>query len=220
MEYDDWIASGKSTRVWLADSMTALCQFAYVTPIPRVMHWNKYSRGRYECKQEKYEKCEACDRGIDQINEYTYGVYIRSGNKHIRHLSTAYTSHHNLQRDFQGLFAENINPCSILWEIQRGKIKTLTGKEVNGYKFTPMVDMKTTFVDEADRPSPFDDSRKWLVERLVAEGIRDLDGKPYNLIDLFLELKSRFPAIKDKKLKMYAIRLSIDGIVDLRRAKE
>ena len=80
--------------------------------------------------------------------------------------------------------------------------------------------MKTTFVDEADRPSPFDDSRKWLVERLVAEGIRDLDGKPYNLIDLFLELKSRFPAIKDKKLKMYAIRLSIDGIVDLRRAKE
>ena len=64
------------------------------------------------------------------------------------------------------------------------------------------------------------DLRKWLVERLVAEGIRDLDGKPYNLIDLFLELKSRFPAIKDKKLKMYAIRLSIDGIVDLRRAKE
>ena len=52
MEFDDWIASEKSTRVWLADSMTALGQFAYVTPIPRVMHYNKHTKGRYECKQE------------------------------------------------------------------------------------------------------------------------------------------------------------------------
>ena len=219
MEFDDWIESDKSTRVWLADSMTALAQFAYVTPIPRVMHYNKYTKGRYECKQEKYEKCEACDKGIDQISEYTYGVYIQDGDSNIRHLSTAYTSHHNLQRDFQNLFAENTNPCSILWEVQRGKIKTLTGREVNGYKFTPMKDM-SAFVDEADRPSPFDDSRKWVVERMVAEGIRDLDGKQYNLIDLFLELKDRFPSIKESKLKAYAIRLSIDGVVDLRRAKE
>jgi len=219
MEYDDWIASDKSTRVWLSDSMTALAQFAYVTPIPRVMHYNKYTKGRYECKQEKYEKCEACDKGIDQISEYTYGVYIQDGDKNIRHLSTAYTSHHNLQRDFQNLFAENTNPCSILWEVQRGKIKSLTGREVNGYKFTPKIDMPS-FVDEADRPSPFDDSRKWIVERMVAEGIRDLDGKQYNLIDLFLELKDRFPSIKESKLKAYAIRLSIDGVIDLRRAKE
>jgi hypothetical protein len=183
------------------------------------MHYNKHTRKRYECKQERYEKCEACDRGIDQISEYTYGIYIKDGDKNIRHLSTAYTSHHNLQRDFQNLFAENVNPCSILWEIQRGKIKTLTGREVNGYKFTPMKDM-SAFVDEADRPSPFDDSRKWVVERMVAEGIRDLDGKQYNLIDLFLELKDRFPSIKESKLKAYAIRLSIDGVVDLRRAKE
>ena len=69
MEFDDWIESGKSTRVWLVDSMTALCQFAYVSPIPRVMHYNKHTHKRYECKQEKYEKCEACDRGIDQISE-------------------------------------------------------------------------------------------------------------------------------------------------------
>jgi hypothetical protein len=55
---------------------------------------------------------------------------------------------------------------------------------------------------------------------MVAEGIRDLDGKQYNLIDLFLELKDRFPSIKESKLKAYAIRLSIDGVVDLRRAKE
>ena len=219
MEFDDWIASEKSTRVWLADSMTALGQFAYVTPIPRVMHYNKHTKGRYECKQEKYEKCEACDKGIDQISEYTYGIYIKDGDKDIRHLSTAYTSHHNLQRDFQNLFAENVNPCSILWEIQRGKIKTLTGREVNGYKFTPIKDM-SAFVNEADRPSPFDDSRKWVVERMVAEANRDIDGKPYNLIDLLLEHKTRFPSNKHKKLKTYAIRLCSDGVIDLRRAKE
>jgi len=219
MDYDDWIESGKSTRVWLVDSMTALCQFAYVSPIPRVMHYNKHTHKRYECKQEKYEKCEACDRGIDQISEYTYGVYIDGADKLIRHLSTAYTSHHNLQRDFQSLFAENINPCSFLWKVQRGKIKTLTGREVNGYMFTPQQDMPA-YVAEADRPSPFDDGRKWIVERMVAEAIKDIDGQPYNLIDLFLELKTRFPNIEDKKLKSYAIRLCIDGVVDLRRAKE
>ena len=219
MEFDAWIESGKSTRVWLVDSMHARCPFAYVSPIPRVMHYNKHTHKRYECKQEKYEKCEACDRGIDQISEYTYGIYIQGGDKLIRHLSTAYTSHHNLQRDFQNLFAENINPCSFLWEVQRGKIKTLTGREVNGYKFTPHQDMPA-YVTEADRPSPFDDGRKWVVDRMVAEAIRDIDGQPYNLIDLFLELKKRFPNIEDKKLKTYAIRLSIDGVVDLRRAKE
>ncbi len=219
MEFDDWIESGKSTRVWLVDSMTALCQFAYVSPIPRVMHYNKHTHKRYECKQEKYEKCEACDRGIDQISEYTYGVYIDGADKLIRHLSTAYTSHHNLQRDFQSLFAENINPCSFLWKVQRGKIKTLTGREVNGYKFTPQQDMPA-YVAEADRPSPFDDGRKWVVDRMIAEAIKDIDGQPYNLIDLFLELKNRFPNVEDKKLKSYAIRLCIDGVVDLRRAKE
>ena len=76
------------------------------------------------------------------------------------------------------------------------------------------------YVAEADRPSPFDDGRKWIVDRMIAEAIKDIDGQPYNLIDLFLELKSRFPNVEDKKLKSYAIRLCIDGVVDLRRAKE
>jgi len=219
MEYDDWIKSGKSTRVWLVDSMTAICQFAYVSPIPRVMHYNKYTRGRYPCKQEKYEKCEACDRGIDQIYEFTYGIYIRDQDNTIRHMATTYTSNSNLQRDFNNLFKENVNPCSILWEVRREKIKTITGKDVNGYAFKPMMETKP-YVDEANRPSPFDDGKKWIVERMVAENLRDIDGEVYNLIDLFLELKTRFPAIEDKTLKAYAIRLSIDGVVDLRRAKE
>ena len=85
--------------------------------------------------------------------------------------------------------------------------------------FTPQQDMPA-YVAEADRPSPFDDGRKWVVDRMIAEAIKDIDGQPYNLIDLFLELKNRFPNVEDKKLKSYAIRLCIDGVVDLRRAKE
>ena len=74
MEFDDWVESDKSTRVWLADSMTALGQFAYVTPIPRVMHYNKHTRKRYECKQERYEKCErvieVLTRLVNTLMEY------------------------------------------------------------------------------------------------------------------------------------------------------
>tara|TARA_R100001443_G_scaffold53657_2_gene65280 strand:+ start:114 stop:770 length:657 start_codon:yes stop_codon:yes gene_type:complete len=218
MDYDDWV-TGKSTRVWLADSMTALAQFAYVSPIPRVMHWNKTTGKRYQCKQERYEKCEACDKGIDQISEYTYGIYIKDGDNDIRHLPTSYTTNQHLQEHFKTIFAENINPCSVLWEITRGKIKTLTGRMVNGYSFNPLLE-SDPFVAEADRPSPFDDERKWVVDRLVAESLRDIDGEQFNLIDLFLEMKTRFPQIEDKKLKTYAIRLCAEGVLDLRRAKE
>ena len=49
MEYSDWIESGKSKRVWLADSMTALAQFDYVNPIQRVMHWDKKKKRRGGC---------------------------------------------------------------------------------------------------------------------------------------------------------------------------
>lgn len=218
MEYDDWL-TGKSTRVWLVDSMTALAQFAYVSPIPRVMHYNKSTGKRYQCKQEKYEKCEACVRGIDQISEFTYGVYIEHGDSDIKHFPTSYTTHQHLQEHFKTIFAENVNPCSILWGISRGQIKTLTGRMVNGYSFKPIED-SIPFVQEADRPSPFDDDRKWVVDRMVAESLRDLDGEQFNLIDLFLEMKTRFPVIDDKKLKAYAIRLCAEGVLDLRRAKE
>ena len=51
------------------------------------------------------------------------------------------------------------------------------------------------------------------VEHQKKEGIKDFS-------DLFLEMKSRFPNIEDKKLKSYAIRLCAEGVLDLRRAKE
>tara|TARA_Y100001938_G_scaffold43035_1_gene59484 strand:+ start:3581 stop:4237 length:657 start_codon:yes stop_codon:yes gene_type:complete len=218
MEYDEWM-EGKSTRVWLSDSMTALAQFAYVSPIPRVMHYNRATGGRYPCVKEKYGKCDGCDRGVDQISEFTYGIYIADKDKNIKHFPTSFTTNQHLQEHFRKIFAENINPCSILFEVSRGKIKTLTGRMVNGYSFKPLLESEP-FVGEADRPSPFDDDKKWVVDRLIAESLRDLDGEQFNLIDLFLEMKSRFPHIEDKKLKSYAIRLCAEGVLDLRRAKE
>ena len=227
MEYSDWIASSKSDRVWLEDSMTALAQFAYVTPIQRVMHWNNTTRRRTYCYEEKYEKCFMCDKGVQKIYDYTYGLFINAEDKDIRYLSTSSATHKNLQRDFNRLFEANINPCEVLWEIRRGKIKTLTGREVNGYDFNPMVDwdeenginiLMPAFVAEADRPSPFQDDMEWIVPRIIADGLLDLDSKPMDLISLFVEMKERFPAYSDKDLKQYAIRLVDNGAVDLRRA--
>ena len=41
MSYDDWTQSDRDTgRVWLYDKQSALGQFAFITPIHRVRHWN------------------------------------------------------------------------------------------------------------------------------------------------------------------------------------
>ena len=48
----------------------------------------------------------------------------------------------------------------------------------------------------------------------------DLDKQPFNLIDLYTEMKERFPNIEDKQIKEYAILLGDGGVVDLRKAKE
>jgi hypothetical protein len=74
------------------------------------------------------------------------------------------------------------------------------------------------FVAEADRPSPFQDDMEWLVPRIIADGLLDLDSRPMDLISLFVEMKERFPSYSDKDLKQYAIRLVDNGAVDLRRA--
>ena len=55
---------------------------------------------------------------------------------------------------------------------------------------------------------------------MVAEGLMDLDKQPFNLIDLYTEMKERFPNIEDKQIKEYAILLGDGGVVDLRKAKE
>ena len=55
---------------------------------------------------------------------------------------------------------------------------------------------------------------------MVAEGLMDLDRQPFNLIDLYTEMKERFPNIEDKQIKEYAILPGDGGVVDLRKAKE
>ena len=227
MSYSDWIQSSKSERVWLEDSMTALAQFAYVTPIQRVMHWNNTTRRRTYCYEEKYEKCFMCDKGVQKIYDYTYGLFINAEEKTIKYVSTALSTHKNIQREFRRLFEANVNPCSILWKIRRGKIKTLTGREVNGYDCIPMVQtddegiitsVMEAYVAEADRPSPFQEDMDWIVPRIIADGLLDLDSRPMDLIALFIEMKERFPQYDEKELKSYAIRLVDNGAVDLRRA--
>ena len=218
MDYSDWIESPKSKRVWLEDSMTALCQFAYINPIHKVMHWDAENKRRTNCLKGKYEHCKTCDKGVPVIHDYTYGIYTANGDKTIRYLSTALSSHTNFQQSFKDHLAKDINPCDILFQVRKGKITTPKGYETSGYEVAIAGDMDP-FVAEKDRPSPLQEG-KWLIPRMVAEGLMDLDRQPFNLIDLYTEMKERFPNIEDKQIKEYAILLGDGGVVDLRKAKE
>ena len=218
MEYSDWVESSKSKRVWLEDSMTALCQFAYVNPIHKVMHWDAENRRRTTCLKGKYEQCATCDKGVSVIHDYTYGIYTNDGDKTIRYLSTALSSHTNFQQSFKDNLKADVNPCDVLYKVRKGKITTPKGYETVGYE-VEIVDDIEVFVAEKDRPSPFQEG-KWLIPRMVAEGLTDIDRMPYNLIDLYTEMKERFPNIEDKQIKEYAILLGEGGVVDLRKAKE
>ena len=218
MEYSDWVESTKSKRVWLEDSMTALCQFAYVNPIHKVMHWDAENRRRTTCLKGKYEQCATCDKGVSVIHDYTYGIYTNDGDKTIRYLSTALSSHTNFQQSFKDNLKKDVNPCDVLYKVRKGKITTPKGYETVGYE-VEIVEDREVFVAEKDRPSPFQEG-KWLIPRMVAEGLTDIDRMPYNLIDLYTEMKERFPNIEDKQIKEYAILLGEGGVVDLRKAKE
>jgi len=218
MEYSDWVESTKSKRVWLEDSMTALCQFAYVNPIHKVMHWDAEQKRRTNCLKGKYEQCSTCDKGVSIIHDYTYGIYTTNGDKTIRYLSTALSSHTNFQQSFKDNLKENVNPCDLLYKVRKGKITTPKGYETVGYEAEVVEDIGP-FVSEKDRPSPFQEG-KWVIPRMVAEGLTDIDRMPYNLIDLYTEMKERFPSIEEKKIKEYAILLGEGGVVDLRKAKE
>ena len=224
MDYSDWVES--NGRVWLHDDMTALAQFAYVNPIIRAFHW--YNGSRKKCYKNDFESCFSCEKGVPSQLDYTYGVFTANKDQTIRYISTNLSTHNLIQRSFTQLFEENVNPCSVLYEIHRGKVKTATGREVKGYNITGLIEIedgvginaRPAFIEEVDRPSPFPEDAKWVVPRMVADGLLDKDGHEFDLISLFLVMKERFPSYADSELKQFCIRLINNGTLDLRRAVE
>ena len=224
-DFSDWLQSGKSERVWLSDSMTAIAQFAYINPLHRLKHWDAKKRRRVDCWQAREQKCYYCEAGLSQIHDYTYGVYIEKGNAEIKYLSTTLTTHTLFQRTFSNLFDKNQNPCDLIFAFERTKITSLKGARVNGYNIG-ILDGEEMFVPEVMRPSPLTPHQnkvrdfKWIVPEEIVINLLDDDGKPFNLIDLFLKIKDIAPRVSEKKAKTYAIRLLENGVIDVRKAKE
>jgi len=97
---------------------------------------------------------------------------------------------------------------------------TSTGREVNGY------DLKITeldpFVEEKFRPSlesSDEQSYVWAVPEEIVEFLKDKDGDPITMIDLFLILKENFPAIPEKEIKKYAVKLCEHNVLCLTNAR-
>ena len=226
MSYSDWIQSSKSERVWLEDSMTALAQFAFIAPIHRIKHWNQSSRRRVKCWDSEGE-CIFCKQNIPKINEFTYGLYhheseyMGGGKTTVSYLSATLATHTLFQKTFSELIEKNVNPTDKIFELCRTKIKTVSGRAVNGYQITE-TDEKV-FVKEKFRPSLYNSEEQevhWVVPEEIAEFLKEKDGEPMSLIDLFLLLKDNFGGLKEKDLKTYAVRLVNNNVIDLRKAKE
>ena len=226
MSYSDWIQSPKSNRVWLQDSMKALVQFAFISPIHRVKHWNQSSGKRTKCWAKEGE-CIFCKQGISKINEFTYGVYHEQsqysggGLTEVSYLSVTLATHTLFQKLFTKLIDEGTNPTDIVFETHRTKIKTSSGRAVKGYSLH-RVDTKA-FVAEKFRPSLYNSEEqeyKWVVPEEIVVFLKDKDGDPMSLIDLYLILKDNFTGMKEQEIKKYAIRLVSNNVLDLRRARE
>ncbi len=218
-EYKDWIQSPRSSRVWLLDSMKALGQFAFIAPIHRVKHWNPTTKKRNKCWAKEAE-CVFCKNGTPKINEFTYGIYI-SEMKEVKHLTLTIASHTECQKIFSQLIEEGINPTDLVFEFEKGKVTTTFGRETNGY-IVKKTDNEM-FVEEKFRPNLTNSEEqkyRWVIPEEVAEFLKDKDGQPITMIDLFLLLKDRFPAIEEKELKKYAVKLCEHNILNLVNARE
>ena len=226
MSYSDWIQSSKSNRIWLEESMTALGQFAFISPIHRVRHWNPAKRQRVKC-WAKDGNCIHCEREIPKINEFTYGIYhqqseYEGGGKHgVSYMSVTLSTHTHFQQLFSKIIDGNENPTDLVFEIKRTKIMTSQGKPVNGYELTPTeMDM---FVKEKFRPaleSSEEQSYTWVVPEEIVEHLKEKEGQPITMIDLFLILKDNFAGYSEKELKTYTTRLCENNVLNLRKARK
>jgi len=219
MSYDDWRQSPRSQRVWLEDSMKALGQFAFIAPIHRVKHWNPTTKRRNKCWAKEGE-CVFCKNSTPKINEFTYGIYI-DDSKEVKYLTLTIASHTLCQRLFSTLIDNGTNPTDIVFEFQKGKVKTTFGRETNGYQLEPTKD--EMFVAEKFRPSltnSEEQSYTWAVPEEIVEFLKDKDGQPITMIDLFLIMKEQFPAIPDKELKKYAVKLCEHNVLNLINARQ
>ena len=219
MSYDDWRQSPRSQRIWLEDSMTALGQFAFIAPIHRVKHWNPSTKRRNKCWAKEGE-CVFCKNGTPKINEFTYGIYI-SSEKVISYLTLTIASHTEAQRLFSTLIENGTNPTDIVFEFQKGKVKTSFGRPTNGYMLEPTE--TAPFVAEKFRPSLTDSEEQsytWTVPEEIVEYLKDKDGEPMTMIDLYLLMKEQFPAIEEKELKKYALKLCEHNVLNLVNARQ
>jgi len=217
--YDDWRQSTKSERVWLEDSMTALGQFAFIAPIHRVKHWNPTTKKRNKCWAKEGE-CVFCKNSTPKINEFTYGIYI-SEEKTIKYLTLTVASHTLCQRLFATLIDNDINPTDKVFEFKKGKVETSTGRKANGYLLELIED--EPFVAEKFRPSLTDSDEQaytWTVPEEIVEYLKDKNGDPMNMVDLFLIMKEQFPAISEKDLKKYAVKLCEHNVLNLTNARK
>ena len=215
----DCCQSTKTERVWLLDSMTALGQFAFIAPIHRVKHWNPTTKKRNKCWAKEGE-CVFCKNSTPKINEFTYGLYI-SSDKTIKYLTLTVASHTQAQRIFSSLIEKGINPTDVVFEFSFGKVKTSFGKSVNGYQIEQTEN--EVFVAEKFRPSltnSEEQSYTWTVPEEIVEYLKDKDGEPITMIDLFLLMKEQFPAIEEKELKKYAVKLCEHNVLNLLNARQ
>tara|TARA_R100000008_G_C3576047_1_gene165345 strand:+ start:1063 stop:1755 length:693 start_codon:yes stop_codon:yes gene_type:complete len=227
MSYDDWTQSDRDTgRVWLYDKQSALGQFAFITPIHRVRHWNPAINKRVKCWAKEGE-CGNCKKGVPKINEFTYGIYVPSseymggGYRKIQYLSTTLSTHTIFQKMFAELIDNNTNPCDIVFEFKRTKVMASTGTPVNGYAIEPTEMEK--FVKEKYRPSLSDTEEQswvWVVPEEIVNTLIDLDNTPMSMIDLYLKMKTDFPKYDDKDLKKYAIKLCEYNVVNIKNARK
>ena len=213
-----WRQSTRSKRVWLDNSMTAKGQFAFIAPIHRVKHWNPTTKKRNKCWAKEGE-CVFCKNNTPKINEFTYGIYV-SSEKDIKYLTLTVASHTNAQRLFSTMIENGVNPTDKVFEFKKGKVKTTFGRETNGYNIEVTDD--DVFVVEKFRPSltsSEEQSYTWIVPEEIVEYLKDKNGEPITMIDLYLLLKEQFPAIPEKELKKYAVKLCEHNVLNLMNAR-